>query len=99
MNSSYTRAVRLAAERDGLRFKVLTGARLVRLGLSLRTAARVARQLALERANPEVHWRRVGLQPLPNFDFFARLDRQHHPDFASFHSHQLAPYQHTSWRG
>src|SRR3989442_6449315 len=55
MNLTYTRAARLATERDGLRFKALMGARLVRLGLSSSTAARVARQLALVRANPQAH--------------------------------------------
>jgi hypothetical protein len=98
MNLTYTRAVRLEAERDGLRFKARLGARLLRLGLSFRTASRVARQLALERANPELLWRRVALQPLLNFDFFARLYRNYRPDFASFHTNHVAHYQHTYWR-
>lgn len=98
MNLTYTRAARLAAERDGLRFKALLGAQLLRLGLSLTTVARVARQLALERANPEARWRRVALQPLLNFDFFSRLYRKHRPDFASFHTNHVAHYQHIYWK-
>jgi len=98
MNLTYTRGVRLGSERDGFKFRARLGARLARLGLSLRTASRIARQLASERANPEVQWRRVALQPLLNFDFFARLYRRHRPDFASFHTNHVAHYQHTYWK-
>jgi hypothetical protein len=54
--------------------------------------------LALERANLEVQWRRVALQPLLNFDFFTQLYRRYRPDFASFHTNHVAHYQHTYWK-
>jgi hypothetical protein len=98
MNLTYTRATRLAAERDGLSFKLRLGAQLARLGLSLRTMWRVARQLVRERGNTKQQWRRVALQPQLNFDFFKRLYRKHRPDFASFHSNHVAHYQHTYWK-
>jgi hypothetical protein len=98
MNLTYTRATRVAVERDGLSFKLRLGARLARLGLSARTLSRVARQLKKERGNTKQQWRRVALQPQLNFDFFQRLYRKHGPDFASFHSNHVAHYQHTYWK-
>ncbi|HTD86043.1 MAG TPA: alkaline phosphatase family protein [Candidatus Binatia bacterium] len=98
MNLTYTRATRLAAERDGLSFKLRLGAQLARLGLSPQTVSRIIRQLALERFNPKSNWRRVALQPQLNFDFFKRLYQKHRPDFASFHTNHVAHYQHTYWK-
>src|SRR5262249_16061232 len=51
LNLTYTRSIRLPADHDGLWFKARLGAKLLALGLGARTAARVARQLATERAN------------------------------------------------
>ncbi len=98
LNLTYTRSVRLPSDQDGLRFKAQLGAKLLRLGLSATTAARVVKQLARERFEPASRWRRVALQPFINFDFFSRLYRQHRPDFASFHTNHVAHYMHTYWK-
>ncbi|HYE16227.1 MAG TPA: alkaline phosphatase family protein, partial [Pyrinomonadaceae bacterium] len=98
LNLTYTRSVRLPSDEDGLAFKARLGAKLVGLGLSARTMARVAAQLARERLDPSCRWRRVALQPAVNFDFFRRLYRRHRPDFASFHTNHVAHYMHTYWK-
>jgi type I phosphodiesterase/nucleotide pyrophosphatase len=98
LNLTYTRSIRLPADHDGLWFKARLGAKLLALGLGARTAARVARQLAIERANPESRWRRVALQPVVNCDFFSRLYRRYRPHFATFHTNHVAHYMHTYWK-
>jgi hypothetical protein len=98
LNLTYTRSVRLPSDQDGLRFKAKLGARLLALGLRPRTVARIVRQLARERVNPELRWRRVALQPFVNFDFFSRLYRRHRPEFATFHTNHVAHYMHTYWK-
>ncbi|HKQ51341.1 MAG TPA: alkaline phosphatase family protein [Pyrinomonadaceae bacterium] len=98
LNLTYTRSVRLPADQDGLMFKARLGTKLLKLGLSPRTIARITRQLARERLRPETRWRRVALQPFVNFDFFGRLYQRHRPDFASFHTNHVAHYQHTYWK-
>lgn len=98
LNLTYTRSVRLPGDADGVAFKARLGAKLVRLGLGPRTAARVAGQLARERVEPHSRWRRVALQPLVNFDFFGRLYKKFRPDYASFHSNHVAHYMHTYWK-
>jgi hypothetical protein len=98
LNLTYTRSVRLPADQDTLWFKARLGAKLVALGLRAETASRIARQLALERRDSNMRWRRVALQPLVNFDFFSRLYRGHRPRFATFHSNHVAHYQHTYWK-
>src|SRR5262245_56347316 len=52
LNLTYTRSIRLPADHDGLRFKARLGARLLGQGLRAGSAARIARQLATERAYP-----------------------------------------------
>ncbi len=98
LNLTYTRSIRLPADHDSLWFKARLGAKLVALGLSPRTAARIARQLASELVNPESRWRRVALQPMVNCDFFSRLYRRYHPHFATFHTNHVAHYMHTYWK-
>lgn len=98
LNLTYTRSVRLPSDQDGLLFKAQLGAKLVSLGLSAGTIARITRQLARERVNPELRWQRVALQPIVNFDFFSRLYRRHRPRFATFHTNHVAHYQHTYWK-
>jgi arylsulfatase A-like enzyme len=98
LNLTYTRSVRLPTDEDGLLFKVKLGVKLLKLGLSANTIQRIARQLGHERRNPEVRWRRVALQPMVNFDFFSRLYRNHHPEFATFHTNHVAHYMHTYWK-
>jgi Type I phosphodiesterase / nucleotide pyrophosphatase len=98
LNLTYTRSIRLPADHDGLWFKARLGARLMALGLGARTAARIVRQLASERTNPESRWKRVALQPMVNCDFFGRLYRRHRPHFATFHTNHVAHYMHTYWK-
>jgi hypothetical protein len=98
LNLTYTRSIRLPSDSDGLLFKARLGAKLMKLGLSPQTIARITRQLARERVKPETRWRRVALQPFVNFDFFRRLYRAHQPEFASFHTNHVAHYQHTYWK-
>ncbi len=98
LNLTYTRSVHLPTDQDGLMFKARLAARLLGLGLKARTAACVARQLAHERWNPKVRWRRVALQPLVNLDFFSRLYLRYRPEFASFHTNHVAHYMHTYWK-
>jgi predicted AlkP superfamily phosphohydrolase/phosphomutase len=98
LNLTYTRSVRLPSDQDSLGFKARLAAKLVRLGLGAGPLTAIARQLAAERVNPKVRWKRVALQPLVNFAFFSRLYRRHRPDFATFHTNHVAHYQHTYWK-
>jgi hypothetical protein len=98
LNLTYTRSVRLPSDQDGMMFKAKLGAKLLKLGLSASTIARIARQLARERQNDSLRWQRVALQPIVNFDFFSRLYRRHRPNFASFHTNHVAHYMHTYWK-
>ncbi len=74
------------------------GMKLLRLGLKPMTCAAVAAQLATERIAPHLAWKRVGLQPLINYDFFEQLYLRHRPDFATWHSNHAAHYMHHYWR-
>jgi hypothetical protein len=98
LNLTYTRSIRLPSDKDGLTFKARLGARLLRLGLRPATVARIARQLARERVNPELRWQRVAMQPLVNFDFFSKLYLKHRPELTTFHSNHVAHYMHTYWK-
>lgn len=98
LNLTYTRSVRLPSDQDGLWFKAKLGAKLLALGLRPETVARILRQLARERTNPETRWQRVALQPFVNFDFFNQLYRRYKPDFATFHTNHVAHYMHTYWK-
>jgi len=97
LNLTYTRSVRVASEQDTVEFKLRLGTRLLRLGLSLTTIGAIVGQLAGERLKGSRQWRRVGLQPRVNFDFFARLYRRYRPTFATFHTNHVAHYMHTYW--
>src|SRR5262249_8640969 len=98
LNLTYTRSIRLPADHDGLWFKAQLGAKLLSLGLGARTAARISRQLAAERSDPESRWRRVALQPMVNCAFFGRVYRRYRPHFATFHTNHVAHYMHTYWK-
>ncbi|MGH9769698.1 MAG: alkaline phosphatase family protein [Blastocatellia bacterium] len=98
LNLTYTRSIRLPSDQDSLMFKAKLGAKLIRLGLRPATMARIAKQLASERVDAGLRWRRVGLQPLVNFDFFSKLYLERRPDFATFHSNHVAHYMHTYWK-
>ncbi len=71
---------------------------LCRLGLKPSTAAKAASFLVRSRLRPYRAWEKVSLQPVINLDFFSKLYRQHHPDFATFHSNHVAHYMHRYWR-
>jgi hypothetical protein len=98
LNLTYTRSIRLPSDQDGIMFKLRLGSKLLRLGLRGATLARIARQLAAERLNPTLRWRRVALHPAVNFDFFERLYTRHRPTFATFHTNHVAHYMHTYWK-
>jgi hypothetical protein len=98
LNLTYTRSIRLPSDRDGWLFKLKLGEKLVKLGLKPKTIMKVARQLAVERVQPQARWRRVALQPAVNFDFFSQLYKNYRPDFASFHSNHVAHFMHTYWK-
>ena len=98
LNLTYTRSIRMPADHDSIWFKAQLGAKLLGLGLGIRTAARIARQLVDERLNQETRWRRVALQPMVNCDFFCRLYRRYQPHFATFHTNHVAHYMHTYWK-
>lgn len=71
---------------------------LIRLGLRFGTIVAVVGQLVRERFNPRSRWRRVVLQPLLNYDFFAQAYRRAQPDFATWHTNHAAHYMHHYWR-
>ena len=98
INRRYTQAHNKTTRSPGLLEGLRMGARLVQLGLRPSTCVRVAAQLVRERLRPHSRWRRVTLQPLLNFDFFARLYRRERPDFATWHSNHAAHYMHHYWR-
>ncbi len=100
LNLHYTRGYNYGAIRggDGILWKAKMGARLAALGLKPRSALRVIGQLARERFNSKVAWKRVGLQPIVNFDVFSSLWRQYRPALATFHTNHVAHYQHLYWR-
>jgi predicted AlkP superfamily phosphohydrolase/phosphomutase len=98
LNLKYTRSIRLPSDDDGLLFKLGLGRKLLGLGLRVGTMRAIAAQLAGERQKPESRWKRVGLQPLVNFDFFSKLYREQKPDFATFHTNHVAHYMHTYWK-
>ncbi|MGI8639334.1 MAG: alkaline phosphatase family protein [Pyrinomonadaceae bacterium] len=98
LNLTYTRSIRLPGDNDGLAFKAKLGVKLLKLGLSMKTCAKIAYQLAREKTAPKTRWQRVVLQPKVNFDFFTQLYRRHQPDFASFHTNHVAHFQHTYWK-
>jgi hypothetical protein len=98
INRRYTQAHNKTTKSPGALEGLRIGARLLGLGLRPSTCLRVASQLVRERISPHQRWRRVCLQPLLNFDFFAKLYRRERPDFATWHSNHAAHYMHHYWR-
>lgn len=96
LNVGLTRGHTIAADQRPSLKKLLP--KLLSLGLQPSTMLRLAQEMAQMKLNPNMAWRKVSLQPLVNFDFFARLYRQHRPTFATFHSNHVAYYQHRFWR-
>lgn len=98
INRRYTQVHAKTSKAPGAFEGLKLGAKLMRLGLRPVTCLRVAAQLARERVSPHARWRRVSLQPLLNFDFFAKLYKQERPTFATWHSNHAAHYMHHYWR-
>ena len=98
LNRRYTQ-VHLKTEEQGGLLEMAERVRdLVSLGLQPSTILKVAEQLAREKIDPQSHWRRVGLQPQINFDFFKGLYTKYRPDFATWHTGHCAHYMHHYWR-
>jgi hypothetical protein len=98
LNRRYTKVHNKLDQVDSPLALLKEASRLIRLGLSPVTAARVAAQLAREKVWPHEYWKRVSLQPLVNFDFFKLLYARYQPDYATFHSNHVAHYMHHYWR-
>lgn len=71
---------------------------MLRNGLTAATARAVVRQLASERLDPGVRWKRASLLDDVQYDLFRRLNAQHGIRFATFFSNSTAHYQHYYWR-
>lgn len=98
LNRRYTQ-VHLKTKEQGSLLETAALARdLFALGLSAKTCLKAAEQLARERLDPHAGWRRVGLQPQINFDFFKTLYGRYRPDYATWHTGHCAHYQHHYWR-
>lgn len=98
LNRAHTRAHAKNAPDPTLSELARDATTLLRLGLRPATCARLAGQLVREQVDPDQRWRRVGLQPIVNFDFFAALFREHRPRYATFHANHAAHYMHHYWR-
>lgn len=98
INRSQTRAHGGASASQGALSSLKNGAKLLQLGLRLRTIGKIALQLLRERRDPHARWRRVCLQPLLNFDIFAKQYRAARPHFATLHSNHAAHFMHHYWR-
>ncbi|MBK8257475.1 MAG: alkaline phosphatase family protein [Polyangiaceae bacterium] len=98
LNRRYTQ-VHLKTEDEGGLVEMAKQARdLLELGLTPATGMKIAEQLAHEKLQPHVRWKRVGLQPQINFDFFKTLYGRYEPDFATWHTGHCAHYMHHYWR-
>ncbi|MEZ4302160.1 MAG: hypothetical protein R3B70_44950 [Polyangiaceae bacterium] len=45
-----------------------------------------------------MRWKRVGLQPQINFDFFKTIYKRYEPEYATWHTGHCAHYMHHYWR-
>jgi len=72
---------------------------MVRRGLSFKTCAAVAGQLAHEKiSSVDVRWKRATLLDALQMDLFRSLYQEMSPAFATFFSNSTAHYQHLYWR-
>ncbi len=71
---------------------------LLRHGLTIGTAAAIVRQLATERRDPGVRWRRACLLDRLQYDVFRHLNRRFDVRFATFFCNSTAHFQHYYWR-
>lgn len=98
LNRRYTAVHNKLGREDSALSMAKLGLQLLNFGLSPATCARIATQLLRERVAPHQYWRRVGLQPLVNYDFFSKLYKRFRPHFATWHSNHAAHYMHHYWR-
>lgn len=98
LNRKYTQVHQQHVEDEGVLAAARRAMKLLDLGLSPWTCARAGLQLAEERVNPELRWKRVLLQPLVNYDLFMALYERYRPDYATFHSNHCAHLMHHYWR-
>jgi hypothetical protein len=98
LNRKYTQVHQNNETEDGLFGMARRGADLLKLGVTPKTCARIALQLAHEKVDPHVKWRRVCLQPMLNFDVFEHLYRRYQPDLATWHTNHCAHFMHHYWR-
>ncbi|WP_448614417.1 hypothetical protein [Modestobacter sp. URMC 112] len=71
---------------------------MLRHGLTPATVSVLVRQLAAERRDPGVRWRRASALDWIQYDVFRTLARRERVDFATFFSNSTAHYQHYFWR-
>lgn len=71
---------------------------MLRHGLSKKTIRSAIKQLADERKDPGVKWRRASLLEKIQYDLFRYLDQKFRPQFATFFCNSTAHYQHYYWR-
>lgn len=71
---------------------------LLRHGLTAGTTLAVVRQLAAERRDPGIRWRRACLLDRLQYDIFRHLNRRFDVRFATFFCNSTAHFQHYYWR-
>jgi hypothetical protein len=71
---------------------------LLRHGLTIGSAVAVLRQLATERRESGVRWRRACLLDRLQYDIFRHLNRRFDVRFATFFCNSTAHFQHYYWR-
>jgi hypothetical protein len=98
LNRSATRAHNKIEGEASLANLAKQGVELFKFGLRPQTCARAVQELARERMNKKLYWRRASLQPLVNADFFTYLYGKYQPEFATWHSNHAAHYMHHYWR-
>jgi predicted AlkP superfamily phosphohydrolase/phosphomutase len=71
---------------------------LLRSGVRPATFLEIGREILEESRRPHLKWRRACLQPIINYDVFAKLYRQTRPHFSTFFTNHVAYYLHRYWR-
>lgn len=98
LNLRYTRAHAPGTTAPGKMETVKRGLKLVRLGLGPSTVASIAKVMLEIKRHKDRDWKKVCLQPVVNYPFFAKLFKKYRPDFATFHTNHVAHYQHRFMR-
>jgi hypothetical protein len=80
--------------RDYIRFLQF----MVAHGLSPATVSAIVRQIAKERRNPKVRWRRATILDKLQWDLFKHRYRRDRPALSTFFLNSTAHYQHMYWR-